>query len=637
MLRFKLLSATLLFLSYFSLVAQQWGDYTFYSTQNGSTGVLLDTNGNTFKTWNFGTSNKTGYSSYIVPGGTVVRTVMGQNSTFQGGGVHGKVQKYDYSGNMTWNYSYSSSTYCIHHDICPMPNGNVLMISYDLHTAAEATQAGCSQNIIIWSEKIIEVQPTGATTGTIVWEWKLWDHLCQNNNSAKDNYVTSIVQNPQLININYSTSKDWIHMNGIDYNPVLDQISVSSHNLNEIWVIDHSTTTAQAAGHTGGNSGKGGDILYRWGNPAAYGATGTKIFNVVHDAHWIPENCPRAGQLSAFNNLGGTNNKSAVDVIEAPLYGYNYNITLGQAYTPSASTWRHNSAAVTTNEGNSQHLPNGNVMVCIAKSGYFYEIDSNQNILWSKTISGTASQVFRYNSAYIQGVNGVDILAKDTIICSGDSIQLTASEFYLFGINTFAWSSTAGSISSTSRKIYVKPTTTTTYTVTMNDGTTNYTKSITIYLSQQPATPTISLSGNSLVSSSSTNNQWYFNGAIISGATSQNYTPTQTGDYTVQVMNGGCSSSISAPYYMAYSSISSSENQSSSFSIYPNPTDGFIKLETTGLDVSTTKIYNTTGALIGDFGTETSIDLTNQNKGVYFVELTLENGTKLCKKLIINN
>jgi len=35
-------------------------------------------------------------------------------------------------------------------------------------------------------------------------------------------------------------------------------------------VIDHSTTTAQAAGHSGGTYGKGGDLLYRWGNPNAY-------------------------------------------------------------------------------------------------------------------------------------------------------------------------------------------------------------------------------------------------------------------------------------------------------------------------------------------------------------------------------
>ena len=89
---------------------------------------------------------------------------------------------------------------------------------------------------------------------------------------------------PELADFNYPPSgggggggpgggsggTDWLHLNSVNYNAELDQIVVSVHNTGEIWVIDHSTSMAEAAGHTGGNSGRGGDILFRWGNPQAY-------------------------------------------------------------------------------------------------------------------------------------------------------------------------------------------------------------------------------------------------------------------------------------------------------------------------------------------------------------------------------
>ena len=153
-------------------------------------------------------------------------------------------------------------------------------------------------------------------------------------NPSAANYQTSIVNHPELLNINYLTQKDWLHCNGVDYNPILDQVVISSHNTNEWYVIDHSTTTAQAASHSGGNSGKGGDFLYRWGNPAAYQATGTKYLNVTHDAHWIPEfpgvSFSKSGRLTGFNNQGVSTSQSCADQIITPYDGnYNYTITSG--------------------------------------------------------------------------------------------------------------------------------------------------------------------------------------------------------------------------------------------------------------------------------------------------------------------
>lgn len=386
--------------SFSSLQGQQWGDYTLYALHNQYSANLLDTNGNIVKTWTFPSTAKTGYSTYMLPGGTLLRTVARAGNSFQGGPICGQVQKVDWNGNVVWDYIYSTANYCSHHDICAMPNGNVLLIAYERKTATEASAAGCTQSIEIWPDKIVEIQPTGATTGTVVWEWKAWDHLVQNVNPSKANYYPSIVDHPELLNINYNTQKDWMHMNGIDYNPILDQISFSSHNLNEWYIIDHSTTTAEAASHSGGNSGRGGDILYRWGHPVNYSATGTSILNVTHDAHWIPEGVPNAGRLVGFNNRGVSNNQSSVDQIDVPRVGYNYSHTAGAAYLPSTYSSRLACNGYSSNMGNSQQLPNGNQLVCVATTGLIYEVNSAGTTLWSKQLMGACAQSFRYDTCY---------------------------------------------------------------------------------------------------------------------------------------------------------------------------------------------------------------------------------------------
>ena len=87
-----------------------------------------------------------------------------------------------------------------------------------------------------------------------------------------------------------------MHTNAVAYNAELDQIMLSIHAFSEVWIIDHGTTTEEAASHSGGKRGKGGDLLYRWGNPRAY-RTGTNVDQRLfaqHNAHWIPEGLPGA-------------------------------------------------------------------------------------------------------------------------------------------------------------------------------------------------------------------------------------------------------------------------------------------------------------------------------------------------------
>src|SRR4051812_46415059 len=156
----------------FNANAQRWGDFTFYSIAGTSTATLMDTNNNVVHSWTFSTAYKTGYSAYMMPGGDIWRTISHAGNSFTGGPICGEVQKADWNGNILWDYVYSTTDYCTHHDICPMPNGNVLLIAYERKTAAQVTAAGCSTfSSEMWPDKIVEVQPTGATTGNVVWEW----------------------------------------------------------------------------------------------------------------------------------------------------------------------------------------------------------------------------------------------------------------------------------------------------------------------------------------------------------------------------------------------------------------------------------------------------------------------------------
>ncbi|HRG57899.1 MAG TPA: aryl-sulfate sulfotransferase [Bacteroidia bacterium] len=415
--------------------AQQWDGYFLTAAKNATSATLYDTTWTSYHTWT-GLTGSTGYSSYLMPGGYLWRAAKatsGLPTGAPGGPICGRITKHDYNGTLLWDYLITGTDFVSHHDIRPLPNGNVLAIVYERKTAAEVVAAGCTTySNQMWPDKIIEVQPTGLTTGTVVWEWRSWDHLMQNTDPTKANYVTSLVDNPQLLNINYQAQSDWQHMNGVDYNPMLDQISFSSHNHDEWYIIDHSTTTAEAASHSGGFSGKGGDILYRWGNPAAYGAAGSAILNVTHDAHWADEFSTVPGRLCGYNNKGVSANQSSADQIITPINGYNYTITAGSAYTPASYTSRKTvSGMYSSNEGGTQQLPNGNEIVCSpVPSGTVREFNSAGQLVYSH--SGSGSKIKKYSACFINNTPpAIPTITENASVLSATSAA--AYQWYLNG------------------------------------------------------------------------------------------------------------------------------------------------------------------------------------------------------------
>ena len=369
--------------------------YTLFSPEYCRYTFLINNNKRIIHWWK--SDYIQGLGTYLLDNKELIRLDLPKvNTVFHGGGIAGRVEKFDENSNLLWEYEYSDTFHCSHHDIEPLPNGNILMIAWEYRTKAEAIAKGRNpsrlQSDSLWPDHIIEVQPTGHSSGEIVWEWHVWDHLIQDYDSTKDNY--GIVQDhPELVDINYGpTTQDWNHINAVDYNEQYDQILLSVHNFNEIWIIDHNTTTEEAASHVGGKYGKGGDLLYRWGNPAAYksGDKGDQQFFGQHGANWIDSGCPGEGNIIVFNNGDRNRRYSTVDEIQPPVDNNgNYSYVPGTAYGPTEPIWEYvaeNPADLySPTLSNAQRLPNGNTLICSANQGLFLEVTTGKTVVWKYT------------------------------------------------------------------------------------------------------------------------------------------------------------------------------------------------------------------------------------------------------------
>ena len=315
------------------------------------------------------------------------------------GGIGGIIELFDWEDNLIWSYVYSTDNFRQHHDVYPLPNGNILVLAITPMTSAEAIQAGRDPGFLpdgeLYNEQIIEIEPVGTNGANIVWEWNVKDHLIQDFDNTKDNFGI-VGDNPQLLDINFLNgldgAKNWLHINSMQYNSERDQIILSSRHLSEIYIIDHSTTTAEAATGSGGTYGKGGDFLYRWGNPEGYdqGTSADRTLFGQHTPQFIEDGLPNADKIILFNNgIERSPSFSQVDIITPPestLGVYDY--TPGTAYGPLTTDYTYTdftndpSDLYTPILSNAQQLSNGNIMVCEGRDGYIFELDSNDEKVW---------------------------------------------------------------------------------------------------------------------------------------------------------------------------------------------------------------------------------------------------------------
>jgi hypothetical protein len=383
--------------------SEVFGGYTLFAPLFSKNTYLIDMYGNEVHSWK--SDYKPGNSVYMLENGNILRTGKTSNDTvgenaFYAGGYGGLIQEIDWDGNVVWEYEYSTPEHRQHHDIEPLPNGNILFIAWQMKSYEEALEAGRNDNILtvnFWSDSIIEVN----RDKEIVWEWHAWDHLSSKNGGvANGKMVSEDITDPGKININFINRErisrwqnpdfysDWLHLNAIDYNADLDQIVIGSPHLDEFYVIDHSTADYNdPAKGIKAAAGAAGDIIYRWGNPKAYGSGGLddQMLFGHHNIQWIEPGLPGAGNFLSFNNGFGRPTSQASFILEfnPPVSvsgGYSFNPET--SFDPDDLVWNFYSSHYSPIISGAQRLRNGNTLICIGAQGRFKELTPDGEVVW---------------------------------------------------------------------------------------------------------------------------------------------------------------------------------------------------------------------------------------------------------------
>lgn len=414
--------------------------YTLFAPLASQETYLVDLDGKPVHRWDHDSNPAS--MVYLKDNGNLIRGGHHEGTgTFEGGGMGGVLEEFTWDGERLWQLPLNTDEFHQHHDCELLPNGNLLVIGWEAKSRDEAIARGRDPHTVdergLWPDVIREYKLHPPAAAEVVWEWHSWDHLIQDFHEDRAGFG-SIPDAPGRIDINgdhrdqppltaeerkrrkeieeqmralgYANggdedeeeedeseedlrrlrSPDWLHTNAVAYLPEHDLIALSTPEFGEIWIIDHSTSTEEAAGTSGGTYGRGGDILWRWGNPRTYGAgkgRDQKLF-YQHDPTWQVDEEGKVSLL-LFNNGGGRPGKGEPfsEVMELDLpFDAKRGFDRGEdsAFGPQAPRWSY------TDPGNffapfisgAQRLPSGNTLICAGPEGRLFEVTPGGEVVW---------------------------------------------------------------------------------------------------------------------------------------------------------------------------------------------------------------------------------------------------------------
>ena len=421
-----------------------WDGYTLVMPLVSTKVHLVDLGGEVVHTWE--TGHAPGGWCYLMDDGTLLHAARQDESPkFKGGGIGGIVRRLAPDGTVLWRYDLANDERCQHHDLEPLPNGNVLMIAWERVPKDEAIALGRRPELVgevgLWMDMLLEVRPTPPLGGEVVWEWHAKDHLVQDYDPARPNFgkpaehrgridlnfdhVPPAEQNAEAARAeaarrqamaalgygggadepapppsgppptappphDWDRSGDWTHTNAVEHDAEHDLLVLSSPELCQIFVIDHSTTSAEAATEQGGRFGRGGALLWRWGNPAFEGVGGPaqKRLFYQHDPTWLPRAPGGPLRLLVFNNGGERpdgRDRSEVLELELPFDpAAGFSVQAGRPYGPVKPVWSYEDQATFFSAfiSGARRLPNGNTLVCSGAPGRIFEVTPAGELVW---------------------------------------------------------------------------------------------------------------------------------------------------------------------------------------------------------------------------------------------------------------
>ena len=377
--------------------------YNLIYQHNQPNVYLLNNCGEIVHVWEGEAGTRPGNTAYLLEDGRLIKTsrpasIAGDRIWAGGGGATVEIRTWD--NDLEWSFTLNDSTARLHHDIAVIEKNDrltIAMIAWEIKNIDEVIAAGRDTSVLaeneMWPDYILEIDPE---TDEIVWEWHVWDHLVQEFDPGKDNFGM-ISENPGKVDINHdfdgTGDPDWMHSNALDYDPNWDYLMLCVPYFSEIWIIDHTTSTEQARGSSGGFSGRGGDLMYRWGNPQIYDqgdSSDQKLF-FPHDANFIDDFVagfdPNYGRIAVFNNRIGAD-FSAANILDPQFDMYTWEFPFnGQTFGPEETlvTLTHPESPqklYSTGLSSFQYLPNGNYLITSGRFGYTFELTPDNEIVW---------------------------------------------------------------------------------------------------------------------------------------------------------------------------------------------------------------------------------------------------------------